>query len=304
MTNQLNKYLFTDQLTRVQTVELTTAWQKALEHNQYPQAVRILLGELTAAAVLLAANLKMQGSLILQAQGDGPVRLLVVECTSELQIRATVSLDEEADPDLQGGLQSLLNAQGTGRLVTILDPKDKKAFKPYQGIVPLEGETVTEVLENYMQHSEQLDTRLCLAANDERAAGMLLQRLPAQGQQPTAACDNTEDSWARNAPIFATLQAQELLNLSSAELIKRLFWQEDLIQLPTQPVQWHCPCTRQRVAKMLEMLGQDEVQSILQEQGNVEVACQFCGQPYVFDVVDCAQLFQPGSADAASRHLH
>src|SRR5690625_6225911 len=129
MTNQLNKYLFTDQLTRVQTVELTTAWQKALEHNQYPQAVRILLGELTAAAVLLAANLKMQGSLILQAQGDGPVSLLVVECTSTLEVRATVSLKEGVTIDPQADFKSLLNPKGEGRLVVILEPRAQDSFR-------------------------------------------------------------------------------------------------------------------------------------------------------------------------------
>ena len=299
--NQLHKYLFTDQQTRVQTVYLEEVWQQAFEHRSYPTAVQHLLGELTAAAVLLAGNLKMKGSLILQAQGAGPIALLVVECTSDLQIRATVSLREDAEIPAEGNLQTLLNPDGEGRFVTILEPADKQSFRPYQGIVPLEGDTVTEVLQNYMHHSEQLDTRLCLAADGQRAAGILLQRLPAnENTEP----DQAEDSWERNVPVFATVQADELLSLDNEALIKRLFWQEDLLKLPSQPVEWHCPCSRERVAKMLHMLGEEEVNDILQEQGSVEVACQFCGQPYSFDAVDCAQIFATGNGSSPSEQVH
>jgi|SRR5690625_5169218 len=299
--NQLHKYLFTDHQTRVQTVYLEEVWQHAFEHRSYPTAVQNLLGELTAAAVLLAGNLKMQGSLILQAQGEGPIALLVVECTSDLQIRATVHMRENAEIPEDGNLQSLLNPDGKGRFVTILEPADKESFRPYQGIVPLQGQTVTEVLENYMQHSEQLDTRLCLAADNQRAAGILLQRLPAnKNTEP----EQTEDSWERNLPILSTVQPDELLSLDNEALIKRLFWQEDLLQLPSQEVQWHCPCSRERVSKMLEMLGEEEVNDILQEQNKVEVACQFCGQPYSFDAVDCAQIFAGGNSGTSSQQLH
>lgn len=299
--NQLHKYLFTDQQTRVQTVYLEEVWQHAFEHRNYPPAVQKLLGELTAAAVLLAGNLKMQGSLILQAQGEGPIALLVVECTSDLHIRATVHMREHAQIPADGTLQSLLNPDGKGRFVTILEPEDKESFRPYQGIVPLQGETVTEVLENYMQHSEQLDTRLCLAADGQRAAGILLQRLPAnENTEP----NQDEDSWARNVPILSTVQPTELLSVDNETLIKRLFWQENLLKLPSQAVQWHCPCSRQRVAKMLEMLGKAEVEDILEEQGKVEVACQFCGQPYSFDAVDCAQIFAGNNEPPSTQQLH
>jgi|SRR5690625_767915 len=300
MTNQLHKYLFSDRLTRLQTVFLEEAWQQAFEHRDYPEPVQTLLGELTAAAVLLAANLKMQGSLILQAQGDGPVSLLVVECTSTLEVRATVSLKEGVTIDPQADFKSLLNPKGEGRLVVILEPRAQDSFKPYQGIVPLEGNSIAEALQSYMQHSEQLDTQLCLAANHERATGMLLQRLPATEQANT----QEEDSWARNQPLFATLKPEELLANNNDTLIKRLFWQEDLLQLPAEAVRWHCPCTRERVSNMLKMLGEAEIQDILKEQGKIEVACQFCGAPYTFDVVDCAQLFHPNSSGPTSQKLH
>lgn len=309
MTDQLHRYLFDDQLTRLQSVSLEQAWQEALRHQHYPAVVRDLLGELCAAAVLLAGNLKLQGSLILQAQGDGPVSLLVVECTSELAIRATASLNEKLPLPAEGTLQNLLNPNGQSRFVVTLEPDDQELFKPYQGIVPLQGDTVAEALQSYMKHSEQLDTRLYLAANDKRAAGLLLQRLPdkqADEELSSAAEDmpNTEPSWERNLPIFETLHAAELLELDNDKLIHRLFWQEDLLKLPVQTVRWHCPCTRERVADMLRMLGEDEVEQILNEQGQIEVACQFCGQPYHFDKVDCTQLFATGSSEEPPAQLH
>lgn len=309
MTDQLHRYLFDDQLTRLQSVFLEDSWQEALQHQQYPDVVRNLLGELAAAAVLLAGNLKLQGSLILQAQGDGPIALLVVECTSDLELRATATLNEDMPLPAIGTLQNLLNPGGQGRFVAILEPDDKKSFAPYQGIVPLQGESVAEALQSYMKHSEQLDSQLFLAADENRAAGLLLQRLPAkevsaQAQAPADEAGQSEDSWARNQPIFATLRRDELLTLSNEALIHRLFWQETLLQLPAQAVRWHCPCTRERVADMLRMLGQEEIAHILDEQGQVDVACEFCGQPYHFDAVDCAQLFASGSSTKPPAQLH
>ena len=291
MSDQLNKYIFADQLTRAQTVELDQVWQTGLAHQSYPPSVRQLLGELTAAAVLLAGNLKMEGSLILQAQGDGPVALMMVECTSEFNIRATVSLRENATIPADGTLQSLVNTYDNGRFIVVLEPKSGSNQQSYQGIVPLEGQNLAEVLENYMQQSEQLDTKLFLAANEHQAAGLLLQRLPGTGGliEGTEAPD--EPSWERAQQLAATVKSEELLAVPAAELIHRLFWQEDLMLLEPTELHWHCPCTRQRVADMLYMLGTDEIESILSEHEQVQVSCNFCGKPYTFDAVDCAQLF-------------
>src|SRR5690625_527071 len=214
MTDQLHKCLFTDKQTRIQTVFLETVWHKAFEHQAYPDAVKKLLGEFTAAAVLLAGNLKMQGSLILQAQGDGPIKLLVVECTSNLKVRATVHLQDDAIIPKKASLQSLLNPHGSARFSVILEPKGKDNFQPYQGIVPLQNDSVQEVLKEYMKQSEQLDTELCLAANQYRAAGILMQRLP-NADASTLSNDEAgkENSWERNIPLFATIEPAELLNI-------------------------------------------------------------------------------------------
>lgn len=291
MTDQLNKYLFADQLTRAQTVELSASWQTGLSHQSYPEPVRDLLGELTAAAVLLAGNLKLDGSLILQAQGDGPIALMVVECSSDFNIRATVSLREGADMPAEGNLQNLLNTYDNGKFIVVLEPKSGSDLQPYQGIVPLEGDTLAEVLENYMKHSEQLDTKIFLAANAEKANGLLLQRLPGTGGHIEGTDAPDEPSWDRAQQLAATVKNEELLQLPASELIHRLFWQEDLMQLAPTDLNWHCPCTRERVADMLSMLGREEIESILSEQEQVEVSCNFCGKPYQFDPVDCAQLF-------------
>lgn len=321
MTDQLKKYLFEDRTVRVQAVRLTDTWSDAQAHHQYPSAVRKLLGELVAASTLLAANIKFDGSLLLQIQGDGPIALLVVECRTEspnsrgslpaggragsragagataaLSLRATVKVRDGHEVPEDGTLQTLLNAHGGGRFIVLLDPRRKvPGQQPYQGIVPLEGETVAEVLEHYMKASEQLDTRMWLAAGDQHAAGLLVQRLPDHGGTPGETAPDSSDGWNRAVHLASTLTGPELVATDIDTLIHRLFWEETLIAFEPETVRWHCPCGREKVADMLRMLGRDEVESVLAEQGKVEVLCDFCGKPYLFDAVDCAGLFVSGS---------
>lgn len=291
MSDILKKYLFEDHSVRVQAVKLDNAWQTGLAHQTYPACVQRLLGELTAAAVLLAANIKFEGSLVLQLQGDGPIALIVVECTSDLTIRATASLREGQPVPRNGNLQSLLNSQGQGRFIVVLDPQRKNAdMQPYQGVVPLEGDSVAEVLEHYMHSSEQLDTRLWLGADATHASGLLLQRIPGQGGTESS-IEPTEDTWERAVALASTLEPNELLSLDTDTIIHRLFWEETLFTFDPQPVRWHCPCTRDRVANMLRMLGSDEVEDILSQREHIDVSCNFCGKPYQFDAIDCARLF-------------
>lgn len=303
MTDQLKKFLLPDHSTRVQAVRLTDSWQTGLSHQSLPECVQILLGELVAAATLLAANLKFNGSLVLQLQGDGPVALLVVECTAELNIRATATLREGQTIPADGTLQTLLNQHGEGRFTVVLDPnRDETKMQPYQGIVPLEGNSVARVLELYMRSSEQLDTRLWLAADATRCAGLLLQRLPEQGgSHPVPDGKRSPDeTWEEMSHLFQTVEKPELLEASTDTLIHRLLWNEDLITFDPLNVNWHCPCTAQRVANMLRMLGQEEIMAILDEQGSVSVSCNFCGMPYEFDAVDCASLFVDGNTIVSS----
>lgn len=261
---------------RGEIVNLGATWRAVLERREYPPPLRAILGELMAAAALLSALLKFEGTLIMQAQGKGPVTLLVVECASDLSMRAIAHWQGDLP---EATLKGLL---GDGRFAITLDPQDGK--QKYQGIVSLEGATVAEVLEHYMAASEQLDTRFWLAASEAGAAGMLLQRLPGR--------DSVEvDAWDRATHLGATLTARELLELPAGEIIHRLYHEEDIRVFQPKSVAFRCSCTRERVMAMLRMLGYDEVRSVLAERGNVEVSCDFCNRRYTFDRVDAEQVF-------------
>lgn len=305
MSDQLSKYLFADRTVRAQTIMLEDAWRAVQARHDYPPVITALLGELVAASALLSANLKFDGSLVLQLQGDGDVRLIVVECKANLDLRATVKLREGCELPQAGTLQSLLNSSGNGRFTVVLDPSRKQPGQhPYQGVVPLVGDTVAEALEHYMAASEQLQTRLWLAADAQHSAGLLLQQLPRDGgnAKPEAAqATDTDDTWTRALHLAGTLKSEELLQTPSATLVHRLFWQEDLIAFDPQSVRFHCPCTREKVADMLRLLGEPEVQEILEERGHVEVKCDYCNENYTFDSVDCAELFA-SDAPVAVRH--
>lgn len=299
MSDQLRKYLFADRTVRAQTVSLHAAWQAIQANHRYPPVIVRLLGELVAASALMAANLKFDGALVFQLQGDGDVRLIVVECRADLTVRATVKLREDAVLPEEGNLQTLLNPGGQGRFAVMLDlPNRRPGQQPYQGIVPLVGDSVGAALEHYMAASEQLQTRLWLEADQDAAAGLLLQQLPRDGGN---APDADDDSWARSQQLADTLKPRELLSTPPETLIHRLYWQEDLTAFEPQFVRFHCPCTREKVADVLRLLGRDEVDGILAEEGQVDVTCDYCTKTYAFDRVDCAELFA-SDAPVALRH--
>ena len=293
MTDQLQKFLSEDRSTRIESVDLRQTWQAAQAHHDYPPSVAALLGELVAASTLLAATLKFDGSLLLQLQGDGAIALMVVECRADMSIRATVKLRDRPLP-IQRDLQSLLNPGGSAKFIVVLDPpKNTPGRQAYQGIVPLEGDSIAQALEQYMLRSEQLHTRIWLAADAERCSGLLLQRLPLQGGNQQTEVLSAEETWLRAQRLAETLTAKEMLEVTQDTLLHRLFWEETLLTFDPRPISWKCSCTRERVADMLKMLGRAEVEDILETQGKIEVACEFCGQPYLFDGVDSALLFQP-----------
>jgi molecular chaperone Hsp33 len=218
------------------------------------------------------------------------VKLIVVECTSERTLRATAKWTGELADDV--GLADLL---GDGRFVITLAPGEGR--QSYQGIVEVDPSGVAASLERYMQRSEQLDTRLWLAAGDERVAGLLLQKLPASD-------DPDDDRWNRAIHLAETITAPELLELPPKRLLHRLYHQEDIRLFDPRPVSFRCSCSGERVRDMLRMLGYDEVRSILEERDTVEVTCEFCNRAYEYDRVDAEQLFasvHPAQV-AATRH--
>jgi molecular chaperone Hsp33 len=290
MNDSLQRFLFEDAPIRGEVAHLDATWRAVLERHEYPTVLRTVLGELMAAGALLAATLKFDGSIILQLQGKGPVKLIVVECTSERTLRATAKWDGALEAD--AGLGKLL---GEGRFVITLVPAD--GGQTYQGVVEVDPAGVAASLEHYMQTSEQLDTRLWLVAGEERAAGLLLQKLPAR-EEPD------EDSWNRATKLAETITEPELLQLPAQNLVHRLYHAEDIRLFEPRPVSFRCSCSGERVAAMLKMLGLAEVRAILAEREDVEVTCEFCNRTYRYDSVDAEQLFaaaQPGQA-AATRH--
>ncbi|PWB58419.1 MAG: Hsp33 family molecular chaperone HslO [Nitrosomonadales bacterium] len=287
--DSLQRFLFEHAAVRGEIVHLDTTWQAVLERREYPPVLRGMLGELMAAAALLAASLKFTGSIILQMQGEGAVKLLVVDCMSDLTMRAMAHWEGE----VAGG--SLAELLGNGRFVITIDPRDGR--KTYQGIVDLAGQSVADALEDYMSRSEQLDTRLWLAADEQQAAGMLLQKMPQDHEADP-------DAWQRAVHFASTLTRRELLGLPARQIIHRLYHEEDIRVFDPQAVNFHCPCSRERVAGMLRMLGHQEVQAMLQEQDAIEVDCEFCNRHYVFDKVDAEQVFASAVPAEAPQNLH
>jgi molecular chaperone Hsp33 len=306
--SELHKFIFEGLPVRGMLVRLTDSWRellrrRAVSQDPYPEPVRRLLGEMAAAGALMQSNIKFNGALILQVHGDGPVKLAVAEVQPDLAFRATAKVMGEMPADAR--LEAMLNVHGRGRCAITLDPRDKlPGQQPYQGVVPLHGDRreplqeLSQVLEHYMLQSEQLDTRLVLAANDDIAAGLLIQRLPVEGGIGGARREDAigvNEDFNRIAHLTATLTREELLTLDADKVLHRLYWEETLRRFeplagPSGP-RFACTCSRERVGNMLRGLGRDEVDDIVEEQGRVEIACEFCGTRYHFDAVDVGELF-------------
>ena len=310
--SELHKFLFDGLPVRGMIVRLTDAWVEILARRAtngstgpYAAPVAELLGEMAAAGALMQSNIKFNGALVLQIFGDGPVKVAVVEVQPDLSLRATAKVVGEVAADAR--LTDLVNVNNEGRCAITLDPKDKHpGQQPYQGVVPLYGDKheklgkLSQVLDHYMLQSEQLDTTLILAADDKVAAGLMIQRLPATGEanlSGTAAAQANEDQigvnedYNRIAILAGSLTREELLTLDVETILHRLFWEEPLLRFEPQSPKFACSCSRTRVANMIRSLGVEEVESILSERDDVEVACDFCGQQYNFDAVDAAQIF-------------
>ena len=310
--SELQKFIFDGLPVRGMIVRLTDSWQQVLERRAASGAwapiVRDTLGQMAAASVLMQANLKFNGALILQVHGDGPVKLAVAEAMSDLRFRVTAKVQGEVADDARFG--DLVNQHGHGRCAITLDPLDRQpGQQPYQGVVPLESPDggpvgdVATMLEHYMRQSEQLETRIVLAADGNAACGLLIQRLPVEGQGNLAGesslaqkAEVDAEAFTRIAHFAATLTATELLTLDVPTILHRLFWEEPLRVFEPQSPQFACSCSADRVRQMLRNLGRDEAESILDERGDIEIGCDFCGNQYRFDAVDVGALFAPATA--------
>ncbi|MEY2617173.1 MAG: hypothetical protein RL522_175 [Pseudomonadota bacterium] len=310
--SELHKFLFDGLPVRGILVRLTETWTEILQRRQsntttgpWPAPVAELMGQMAAAGALMQSNIKFNGALVLQVFGDGPVKVAVAEVQPDLTLRATAKVVGEVP---QGAtLSAMVNVGNQGRCAITLDPKDKlPGQQAYQGVVPLHGdhreklEALSEVLEHYMLQSEQLDTKLILAADDKVAAGLLIQRLPVQGEGNLAGRllgRANEDEIGRNedynriAILAGSLTREELLTLDVDTILRRLFWEEKVLRFPAQKPRFACTCSRERVTGMIRGLGREEAESILAERPDIEVGCDFCGRQYRFDAVDAARIF-------------
>ena len=276
-TDKLRKFMLDRSHVRGEWVHLDDTWQELLTRADYPPLVRQILGEALTAAVLLSATIKHDGTLILQIRGTGPIHLLVVQATAEGTVRGLAQWNAEAShytlPDLFGDAQMAITLES------------KNTGERYQSLIPLEGDSLAQALENYFMRSEQLATRLWLSSNAFATAGLLLQRLP---QEHTS-----DEDWQRASTLLDTLTTEELMQLAPEQLLYRLFHEEQPRLFDAKAIRFHCGCSRERIQNVLQSLGETEVQAILAERNTIDVVCEFCNAHYCFDSIDAQQLFKP-----------
>jgi molecular chaperone Hsp33 len=288
MTEQdlLRRFLFEDLGVRGEWVKLTASWQAAKQHQQAPQNAQHQLGQALAAVVMLSATIKFNGSIILQAQGDGYVKALVAQSTHDRKIRGLIRSNGHVP---EGPLETVF---GQGRLVLTIEPDNAQ---PYQGVVPLQGKNLAASLQTYFEQSEQLKTRLWLFANETHAVGLLLQELPTQ--------NSDKAGWEHIEILADTVTCQELLNLDCENLLYKLFNEERIRLFDAEPVEFRCACSRPRIGRTLRALGKGELDDILRERNTIQVTCEFCGEQHLFDRVDVeALLSQENMTNQSETH--
>jgi len=285
--DRLTPFVFERAALRGAIVRLDATARAVLACHDYPAPIARALRELLAASTLLASPLKLAGSMIVQLRGDGPLRLLVVECAGNLDLRATAqwSADEVAALGPAASLRALAGSD-QGRLVITLDPGGGGTL--YQGIVALQSESIAASIEHYLVTSEQLQSRLVLLAEGGATRGLLLQRLPA-----SAAAD--EPAWVRATARLS--DAADLLQgaADDASVLRALFPDDDLRVFPARPTRFACKCSRERAANALRIAGAAEVEAAIAQSGHVEVTCEYCGRRYDFDPAAARALFADGA---------
>jgi molecular chaperone Hsp33 len=288
--DQIQGFMFENLPIRGVFVRLHASFQVAISKRTYPPAAQQLLGNALTVVSLLSNTIKSEGALALQAQGEGPVSLLLGECTHDGHVRGLVHYKEPLDA---GSLDSLF---GNGTMALTLKSADKQ--HNYQGLVSLQGEDLSEAIEHYFSHSEQLPTRIYLANDGMQACGLLLQTLP------TSEMAQSRESWQHITTLADTLSEDELLNLSNREILHRLFHEETIRLFESEPLSFRCSCSLQRMQQVLVSLGKEELLSILEEFGTVDTYCEFCNHHYLFDVVDIHKLLADPNGPSPGERKH
>lgn len=289
------RFLFENLDAKGEFVSLEQSYHEVLERHSYPPVVANLLGELLAASALLCGTLKFDGVLVLQIRSEGPLPLLMVECNSQREIRGIARYEKERiHSDM-----NLNELMPNGILTLTVDPTKGKR---YQGVVALEGNSLSTSLSNYFASSEQLPTYFWLCADGKNAGGMLLQSLPEEKQHDTEQRRNT---WQHLTTLANSLTPDEFLSTPHATILHRLYHEEDICLYEPQPISFQCSCSRARSANALSSLGLEDALALVNEQnGHIVIDCQFCNQQYKFDKADVIQLFKDGNSEPPSETKH
>ncbi len=283
--DRIQRFLFEDEPIRGQLVSLDDSWQTILDRSDATGYAREILGHALAAVSLLASTLKFDGNITLQIRGQGALHMLVAQATSERTLRGIIRQSHEIEDETA----SLADIFQTNKIVITID---SGKGKPHQGIVPLSGHTLSEALGAYFEQSEQLQTHLWLAANDNNASGLLIQKLPGEPHDP--------DAWDRVLKLSETVTDNELYSLASEELVYRLFHEESVRVFKQHPIAFECSCSRERTAGMLKSLGKAELKDILKTEGSIGITCEVCNEHYSFDAIDVESLFNEKYSETAS----
>ncbi len=295
--DKIYRFLFDKANIRGEIVSLTDVWKTMQSHHNYPEIIRRYLGEGVAAAVLLSATLKFEGSLTIQASGDGALTLMVIECRNDFGVRGVAKYQQPLVDEMLNGLSGetdLKTLLGDGTLIITIE--QSKTKERYQGIVALEGNSMADFLEGYLERSEQLETRIFLASDENSVGGLLLQQLPGQNED--------DDSWERVTHLANTIKPDELLELGAKEILHRLYHEEDVRLFDPESIYFKCSCSRDKVTNMLRSISQQEASAIIKEQGNISVDCEFCDKTYQFDEIDIAGIYSKNSqpSDLSTKH--
>lgn len=286
--DQLHRYLFENVAVRGELVNVSHTWQDIIRNHDYAEPVKTLLGELLVATSLLTATLKFDGDITVQLQGDGPLTLAVINGNNRQELRGVARMKEGAE--IAPG-STLKEMTGNGYLVITITPEKGER---YQGVVGLEADTLAGCLEDYFMRSEQLPTRLFIRTTEQGAAGILLQVLPAQ--------ETSQDDFNHLAMLTETVKAEELITLPANDVLWRLYHQEEATVYDPLPVMFKCTCSRQRCGEVLKTLPESEVDEILEEDGKIDMHCDYCGTHYVYDAVDIAAIRNESVSDSDQLH--
>jgi molecular chaperone Hsp33 len=284
--DQLHRYLFADAAVRGELVNVSHTLQAIIADHDYPIAVQNLLAEMLVTTSLMTATLKFEGDITVQLQGDGPLSMAVINGNHRQELRGVARVRSEIPDD-----STLHQMIGQGHLaITITPAKGER----YQGIVALEGATFAECIEDYFLRSEQLPTRLFIRSNQQGAAGILLQVLPSE--------EKSTDALEHLAALATTIKTEELINLPANDVLWRLFHQEEVTVYDPQPVQFKCSCSRERCGEVLKTVAPEEIDTILAEDGKIDMHCDYCGSHYLYDAVDVDNIRHNQPLDNSSIH--